>query len=89
LKLEHNVEQHVLGEFDDEEHEKRRKEKRGRRRRRRRRGRRRRLGTLGTFKANLPPSIADSTFSLLISFPQSSTSNTVIPRPFPLSNCET
>jgi len=38
-----------------------------RKRRREGRGRRRRLKTLGTFKANLPTSIADSTFLFLFS----------------------
>lgn len=89
LKLEHNIEQHVPGEFDDEE-----QETGGRESEKEREGgikgrvRRRRIRTLGTFKANPPPSIADSTFSLLISLPQSS-ANTVILRPFPPSNCAT
>lgn len=49
----------------------------------------RRIKTFWTFKANPAPSIADSTFSLLISYPQSSASSMMILRPFPLSNYET
>lgn len=78
LKLEHNVEQHVPGEFDDEKQGKRKEKAKEKKRR---------IRTLGIFKANLPPSIADS-HSFLISFPQSSASGAVILRPFPFSNYE-
>lgn len=70
LKFECNTEQHVLDELDDKEREKRKGGKK--RRDRKRRSGRRRIKTLGTFKANLPPSIANSTFPLLIFFSQSS-----------------
>lgn len=64
-----------------------RKEKR--RQAKERREKRRRIKTLRTFEANLPSSIANSTFSCLISFPQSSASSMIILRPFPLLNYET
>lgn len=69
LKLEHNIEQHVPGEFDDKEWEKRREEK-ARGRKRGGEKRRRRIKTLRTFKANLPSSIADSTFLFPTKFSQ-------------------
>lgn len=56
---------------------------------RRGREKRRRIKTLRTFKANLPSSIVNSTFSCLIFFPQSSASSMIILRPFPLLNYET
>jgi hypothetical protein len=65
-----------------DEEKKEREEREGKREKRR-------IKTLRTFKANPAPSIADSTFSLLISYPQSSASSMMILRPFPLSNYET
>lgn len=90
LKLEHNVEQHVPSGFDDGEQER----ERGKRRRRKRKKKKKTKETLETFKANLPPSIADSILSLFLSLflflsRKSSTSAAVIlPSFFTLLNYE-